>query len=205
LERGTVAADGRPEEVLAPAILDRVYGVRTLVSPSMATGSLTVTVIPQRALAGRLRVHLVGGAGSAVNLTRELYRLGCSITGGIAHEHDSDEKLWRNLGLECVSVGAFSRISDTDVERAARLVEAADLVILCSFPIGSGNLGNLKLAARARNLLILEQGPEDLPRSFFSAEGLSVFEELRGRARVLKYENVVEEVESWPTAAGGGT
>jgi hypothetical protein len=63
----------------------------------------------------------------------------------------------------------------------------------------------LKLAARARNLLILEQGPEDLPRSFFSAEGLSVFEELRGRARVLKYENVVEEVESWPTAAGGGT
>ena len=48
LERGTVAAGGRAEEVLRPQTLDRVYGVRTLVSPSMATGSLTVTVVPGR-------------------------------------------------------------------------------------------------------------------------------------------------------------
>ena len=204
LEKGTVAADGRPEEVLVAGTLDRVYGVRTLVSPSMATGSLTVTVIPQRAAAGGLRIHLVGGAGSAVNLTRELYRLGCSITGGIAHEHDTDEKLWRNLGVECVSVGAFSRVSTEDVEKAARLLETADLAILCSFPVGPGNLGNLRLAARARNLVILEPGPEDLPRSFFSAEGRLAFDELCRRARVLRYEDVVEEVERWPAAGGSG-
>ena len=89
--------------MLRSEILDRVYGVRTLVSPSVATGSLTVTVIPWRFAGNGVRVHMIGGAGSAVNLTRELYRLGYSLSGGIAHEHDSDEKLWRNLGIECAS------------------------------------------------------------------------------------------------------
>jgi iron complex transport system ATP-binding protein len=191
LSRGRIAAQGRPEEVLRPGILDRVYQVRTIVSPSAATGSLTVTVVPERSSGNGVRVHLIGGAGSAVNLTRELYRQGFSLSGGIAHEHDSDEKLWRSLGIHCPSVGAFTRIDDEEVSRAAPLVEAADATVLCSFPIGSGNLGNLKLAARARRLLVLRPGPEDLPRSFFSPEGRSLFDELCGRARALDYGEVI--------------
>ena len=194
LSQGRVAAEGRPEEVLRSEILDRVYGVRTLVSPSMATGALTVTVIPWRFSGGGPRVHLIGGAGSAVNLTRELYRLGYSLTGGVAHRHDSDEKLWGNLGIECDAIGAFDRITEEHVERAARLVEAADFTILCSFPIGPGNIGNLRLAARARNLVVLRPGREDAARSFFSVEGKDLFDEVCGRARLLEYGEVLEEL-----------
>jgi len=100
LDRGRVAADGPPEEVLSSARLDPVYGVRTLVSQNLAAGGLSVAVLPERLPGRGLRVHLIGGAGSAVNLTRELLRLGCEVTGGIAHEHDSDEKLWRSLAVE---------------------------------------------------------------------------------------------------------
>ena len=194
LEKGRVAAEGRPEEVLRSEILDRVYRARTLVSPSIATGSLEVTVIPRRFAGNDSRVHLIGGAGSAVNLTRELYRLGYALSGGIAHEHDSDEKLWRNLGVECQAVGAFSRIGDDEVAAAARLAESADVTILCSFPVGPGNLGNLKLAALARRLIVLAPGPEDLPRSFFSPEGRILFEELCRKARVLVYEEILAEL-----------
>ena len=42
LEKGRIASDGRPEQVLRSEILDGVYGIRTMVSPSLATGSLTV-------------------------------------------------------------------------------------------------------------------------------------------------------------------
>jgi iron complex transport system ATP-binding protein len=126
-----------------------------------------------------------------VNLTRELSRLGFSLTGGIAHEHDSDEKLWRNLGIECQSVSAFSRIGDAEVSRAAPMAESADVTILCSFPIGPGNLGNLRLAARARRLFVLQPGAADLPRSFFSVEGQSLFDEICGKARVLGYEQIL--------------
>ncbi len=204
IEKGRIAAAGRPDEVLRSEILDRVYGIRTLVSPSLATGSLTVAVVPWKAGGAGTRVHLIGGAGSAVNLTRELFRLGYGLSGGVAHERDSDEVLWRSLGIECDRVGAFSRLSDADVARAARLVEGADLTILCSFPVGQGNLGNLRLAARARRLIILEPGIGDVARSFFSEEGRSLFEELLARARVLTYDEIIVELEQGRAAAQEG-
>ncbi len=47
LDRGRVAADGAPEEVLRPEVLQRVYGVGAVVSRSVATGALLVEV-PRR-------------------------------------------------------------------------------------------------------------------------------------------------------------
>jgi iron complex transport system ATP-binding protein len=196
LDRGRVAAAGTPEEVLCSAHLDPVYGVRTLVSANPAAGGLSVAVMPERLPPRGMRVHLVGGAGSAMNLTRELLRLGCEVTGGIAHEDDSDEKLWRSLGVEHRAVGAFSRIGDGDLEAAAALVEAADIVVLCSFPVGAGNLGNLRLADRARRLLVLDSGPGDVPRSFLSEEARRAFAALEARAELLPYERIVEEVKA---------
>ena len=38
-------------------------------------------------------------------------------------------------------------------------MSAADLVVICSVPIGFGNLGNLEDAAAARSLLLLEDQP----------------------------------------------
>jgi iron complex transport system ATP-binding protein len=165
------------------------------VSSNAATGSLTVTVIPWRADAGGKRIHLIGGAGSAVNLTRELYRLGCVLSGGIAHEYDSDEKLWKNLGIPCPTIGAFGRITDDDVAAAASLVREADLTILCSFPVGPGNLGNLALAGLARNLVVMRTGPRDAPRGFVTAEGKALFEGLCSRGRLMLYEEILAELE----------
>ncbi|HEY9595069.1 MAG TPA: ATP-binding cassette domain-containing protein [Spirochaetia bacterium] len=205
LDGGRVAADGRPEEVLRSEILDRDYDVRTLVTPSSATGSLTVTVLPQRAGHGGLRVHLIGGAGSAVNLTRELFRMGHTVTGGIAHEYDSDEKLWKSLGIEHVSVGTFSRITEEDVDAATRLVTAADITILCAFPVGPGNLGNLELARRARRLVVMKPGPEDVPRTFFSAEGRALFDAVCERAESAEYAGIGAILDRLAAGATGGT
>lgn len=201
LDRGRVAAAGRPEEVLRSACLDPVYGVRTLVSQNPAAGGLSVAVLPERLPGRGLRVHLIGGAGSAVNLTRELFRLGCELSGGIAHEHDTDEKLWRSLEVEHCSVGAFSRIDEDDIDRTAPLVEAADLTVLCPFPIGPGNLGNLRLAGRARRLVVLRPGAGDLPRAFFAEEGRRLFDEITAGAAVLGYEQLVEELKRGHAAA----
>ncbi len=191
LDRGTVAASGPAEAVIRPELLDRVYGVRTLVTPSTATGSLTVTVVPGRALGRTTRVHLIGGAGSAVNLTRELYRMGYRLSGGIAHEYDSDEKLWRSLALYVESVGAFSRISDDDVARASRTVEESDVTILCSFPVGTGNLGNLKLARHARRLIVVDPAPGDVERAFFMPEAEELFRQLCRNATLLSYQDIL--------------
>ena len=94
-----------------------------------------------------------------------------------------------------MTVGAFSRITDEQIAEAARLVEAADLTILCSFPIGAGNVGNLRLAARARRLIVLKTGREDVPRTFFSAEGKALFEQVCDGARVLDHDGIIAELE----------
>jgi iron complex transport system ATP-binding protein len=195
LEKGRIASDGRPEQVLRSEILDGVYGIRTMVSPSLATGSLTVTVVPRDRGAAGVRVHLIGGAGSAVNLTRELYRMGCSLTGGIAHEYDSDEKLWRSLGVRCSAVGAFSRITEEQIREAEAFVEQADMTILCSFPVGPGNLGNLRLASLARRLVVLNPGPEEMPRTFLSPEGRDLFEQACAGARLLDHDAILSDLE----------
>ena len=195
LEKGRVAREGPPELVLRSDILDRVYGTRTVVAPSLATGSLTVSVVPEGRQPRGTRVHLIGGAGSAVNLTRELTRRGCSLSGGIAHEQDSDEKLWRSLGVPLRAVGAFARISDEEVQAASSLVEQADLTILCVFPVGVGNVGNLRLAARARRLLVLQPGPEEAPRVLLTPEARALFNEICSRAAVLPYEGILAAVQ----------
>jgi iron complex transport system ATP-binding protein len=198
LDRGRVVADGTPREVLRPAILDPVYGARTAVTASTATGSLTVSVVPRlrRKGADGHRIHLIGGAGSAVNLTRELARLGCRLSGGITHEYDADEALWLALGIPRLTVGAFSRIGGSDVEAAAPLVSEAEAVILTSFPVGPGNLENLELASRAKRLVIVEPGPEDMQRSFFGDEARELFHRLEPRAERRSYAELVGALEN---------
>jgi len=148
-------------------------------------------VVPTRVKANAYRIHLIGGAGSAVNLTRELYRLGFTLTGGVAHSQDSDEILWKSLRIECHTVGAFSRIGDDDVEAARHLVENADMVVLCAFPIGVGNVGNLRLARHARRLVIMQEGSSAVSRRFFTNEAQVMFSELGRRAEVVSWEGLL--------------
>jgi iron complex transport system ATP-binding protein len=204
LDRGVVVADGKPQEVLRPDVLDAVYGTRTVVSASAATGSLTVSVVPRGRSRGAdgHRVHLIGGAGSAVNVTRELARRGCRLSGGIAHENDADETLWKSLGIPHRTVGAFSRIQPSDVDAASAMITEAEAVILTSFPIGVGNMENLALAARARRLVVVESGPEDMKRIFFSPEAERLFTALLPRAERFSYPDLVASLETrefWQT------
>ena len=148
-------------------------------------------------------IHIIGGAGSAINLTRELVRLGYRISGGIAHEYDADQKLWQTLEIPSVVVGAFSQITPEDLEGAFPMVQEADLTVLCSFPIGPGNEGNLQLADRARRLVVLDAGAQEEPRVFFSEDARAAFTSLIGRAEHMNYRRLCEALESGKLFSGG--
>jgi iron complex transport system ATP-binding protein len=198
LHRGRVAAEGRPEEVLRCDRLDPVYEIKTVVTRNVSTGALVVNVAP-RVRAGHdpmPRIHLIGGAGSAINLTRELVRRGYRISGGIAHEYDADQQLWGTLDVPSVCIGAFSAITEEDMQKAYPLVEEADLTVLCSFPVSTGNQGNLELAKQARRLVILKAGPQEAPRQFFSQSAEEAFITLAAEAEHMDYRGLCEALES---------
>lgn len=205
LHRGRVATEGKPEEVLRSDWLDPVYETKTVVTRNTSTGAVVVNVAP-RTQAGRQPmplIHIVGGAGSAINLTRELVRLGYRISGGIAHEYDADQKLWQTLEIPSVVVGAFSQITPEDLEGAFPMVQEADLTVLCSFPIGPGNEGNLQLAGRARRLVVLDSGVQEEPRLFFSQDARAAFTSLVGTAEHMNYRRLCEALESGELFSGG--
>ena len=198
LHEGRVAVQGRPEDVLRSERLDPVYGIKTMVTRNTSTGALVVNVAP-RVRAGRApgpRIHVIGGAGSAINLTRELVRLGYRLSGGIAHEYDADQKLWSSLEIPSVVIGAFSRIEKTDLEKAFPMVEEADLTILCCFPFGPGNEGNLVLAEAARRLVVLEPGSREEDRLFFSEDARVAYSEVASHAQQMNYKRLCELLES---------
>lgn len=196
LDRGRIAAAGRPEEVLRSSILDEVYEIRTTVSTNTATGSLMVDVIPRGWKMNGPRVHLIGGAGSAINVTRDLARLGCKLSGGVSHQFDADEQLWSALGVPFESVEPFSHIDMTGTDKTKRWIKEADYTVLCDFPIGEGNLGNLTLAGLADRLIVMEETPAQRQRAFFVSDGEEKFNSVRSRARVLSYADLVAVFES---------
>jgi hypothetical protein len=66
-------------------------------------------------------------------------------------------------------------------------------------------VGNLRLAGLARRVVILEPSAGDLPRTFFAADGKSLFDELCRRAEVMSYEELLASLARILGAAGDGT
>ena len=191
LDRGTVVADGTPGEVLKSEILDKVYGIKTTISINTATGSLMVDVVPRKWDSEGPKIHLIGGAGSAINLTRDLARLGYRLTGGVAHQYDADELLWKTLEIPHSSIEPFSKVNASESEKVASWIRDAEYTVLCDFPVGPGNLENLDLASGARDLIIIEEDVEVRHRAYFIEEGEGRYSKLRERATVLKYSQAV--------------
>lgn len=187
LKNGGVLALGRPDEVLTRDNLMQAYGTDVTISRNDSSGSISVLPLREFPRKSGLQVHIIGGAGSAVNITRLLIRGGYRVSGGVAHRLDSDARLWEALRLETVVVEAFSDIDEDSYRRAAELVHLADITVLAAFPVGRGNLRNLELAAQAERLVILDEAG----RGFFTGEGRGLFEGLAARAQKVSEEGLL--------------
>ncbi|RKX84132.1 MAG: hypothetical protein DRP57_06510 [Spirochaetes bacterium] len=194
LKSGSIVKEGSIGAVLTPEIISSVYDVKAAVSVNASTGARLVSVMPSPVKKLGITIHIIGGAGSGVNLTRELLRLGVNVTGGITHSYDSDFLLWNSAGVKCLSVAPFSQIEDEDINRAKNFVRKADLTVLCPFPIGKGNFRNLLLAMEAKKLIILEDSKENKSRVFFYRDAESIYNKLLSTAEVMNLESFLESI-----------
>jgi iron complex transport system ATP-binding protein len=152
MDRGKVAADGAPVQVLNEDLLGRVYQCGVKVQQDQASGQ--VTVAPARRIVAPcsgsgMRVHVVAGGGSGEELMRRLNLCGFAVTCGVLNSGDSDAEVADALGVEQVLEKPFSPVSMEAMEKAGRMVDAAEAVIVCGVPFGPGNLVNLDLAKKA--------------------------------------------------------
>ncbi len=197
LDRGELVAQGTPREVLTQKRVEQYYHTHARVGINESTGSITVTPVPQIQTQQGFKVHIIGGAGSSVTLTRLFHLQGIPMTGGVAHELDSDAKLWKALGIPYLEVPAFSEITEDVYGKAKNFVDEADLVILCSFPFGRGNVGNLELASYAalgNKLIILSTHTGTCERGFYLPHIDNLYRKIEQENPPLDLEQALEQV-----------
>lgn len=151
IHNGRMACEGSVDEVLKSEEIERVYGAAfdRLTDEKTGRTILIPELVPEQAKSTRtLRIHFIGGGGSAGALMTEAWQLGHKVSLGISAESDSDTEAARRLGVEVV--GAEGTIDQTHIEAALTTAKDADIVIVSAAPYSSANLGNLALAYMAR-------------------------------------------------------
>jgi iron complex transport system ATP-binding protein len=136
-------------------LLSRVYDCDLRVRKDPYTGLPAVTGVLDTVLKRppvQMRLHVIAGGGSGIELFRRLLIEGFEVTSGVLNLLDSDAEAARALGIECSLEQPFSAVGAESGERARRMVREADGVILSKVPFGSGNLVNLDLAIEAARM-----------------------------------------------------
>jgi iron complex transport system ATP-binding protein len=202
-DRVAIVADGRigpadsPERVITADALREVFGVRAVVGTDAVTGAVSVTpVLREEAVVGdtRGRVMVIGGSGVAAPLMRRLVLEGWQVSSGALNTGDADQVMAEALRVTYAEIPPFAPMDAESAITAAKLAEAADVIVVCEVPFGRGNVDNLLVAVRAGKPLVLvgEIGGRDFAggaaASYWAealAAGASTVDDLDGVAREL--------------------
>lgn len=179
LKGGRILAMGTPDVVLTEETIRRGYNRRVSISRHPATGRPIVISWPtERRPISHSRIHVVCGGGTGAALIRRLVADGHTVTAGALNVGDTDWEVARALGVEMAEEAPFSPLSRASLDRAEKLIRAADVVLVAPMPIGPGNLDNLRLATEAadRGQRVLLVGTLDGSRDFTGGKALGLWE-----------------------------
>ncbi|MCS7300543.1 MAG: ATP-binding cassette domain-containing protein [Fimbriimonadales bacterium] len=151
---GRIVAQGAPDAVLQPALLEQVYQTPVLRQLNPLTGkpllfALSADTAPAVAPDAPL-AFVIGGGGAGAPVYYALLTAGWRVSTGVLNLLDTDEEVARALHLTHITEQPFSPISDEAYQRAQAAVRTADAVIIADVPFGRGNLRNLELARWAQ-------------------------------------------------------
>ena len=157
IKDGKIAAAGTPVEVITPAMLHSIFDLNAAVSIHPVTGKPLVVPLPgsQKMPENNLRVHVISGGGTGVEIIRALHRLGCGVTAGVLAMNDTDYAAAMELGIACITEPPFSPITESSRLALGGQIAAADMVVLTATPVGIGNLDNLHILADSAKTPVL--------------------------------------------------
>jgi iron complex transport system ATP-binding protein len=195
LSDGRVLADGEPGDVLTEDHLADAFDTRAAVTSHPVTGSTYVTALPERETARDERVHVVAGGGTGSRLLYVLDAAGFTVSTGALSEGDADLETARQLGIDAVTTPPFAPVDDAAEAAVRDRVRAADATVVSDVEVGAGNLPNLRAAAEADRLVLVEER-SFVDRNYAGDEARGVYESLRERARVVDSGDVLGAVDA---------
>ncbi|MCI4333193.1 MAG: ABC transporter ATP-binding protein [Thermoplasmata archaeon] len=167
LQRGRKVADGAPAAVLSPALLRDVWGVVADLRrdersglPYLIPRLPVLEVVPPDRSRG-LRVHVVGGGGSAAPILHALVAEGHRVSLGAVALFDTDSETAGELGIPTATELPFVPLGDEVRARNRELLQEADAVVVAPFQVGPGNvavLDDILQVAVGKRLYLVDTG-----------------------------------------------
>jgi len=179
---------------LTTANIEAAFGVRAVVFQDPFSGTPTISLLDeaqsQTHPGDGPRVHVICGGGTGARLMYELQQAGFAVTAGPLGAGDADRSAADILGIDYVSVPAFSAIDADAHTRHLDMIGASELAVLCDLPVGMNNLPNLEAVTSARRLICLEATPFS-ERDFTGGAAGPLYQSLTPVARCRTPEEVV--------------
>ncbi len=154
MQAGRIVAQGAPDAVLQPELLESVYQTPVLRQMNPLTGRPLLFPLSQDArtplASDAPTAFVIAGGGSGAAVYYALLSAGWRVRTGVLNLLDTDEEVARALQLEHITEQPFSPISDAAYQRAQSLIGEAQAVVIADAPFGHGNLRNLELAVWAQ-------------------------------------------------------
>jgi iron complex transport system ATP-binding protein len=201
LHRGAIFAAGVPAEVLTEENIRRVYETTVFVERNPLSGAPRVVPIARPREPQALRpgaVHVICGAGSGIDSARRLLLRGYRVTLGVLNAGDTDQKAGQILGLAMALEKPFSPISEKSHRENLEMIAGANRVVVEKFPVGPGNLLNLKAALEGlkggKKVIVLENDPAF---DHTGGEAATCYRKLKegGAVFIADHSRLLEEVE----------
>jgi len=213
LHKGGIAAVGTQEEVLTSANIKYAFGANVIAKRHALTNLCYVSPVPASSKRStstgnktNATIHLICGGGEGASLMHILTDKGYGVTAGVVNLLDTDNEVAQLLHIPVVTEAPFSAITDDAFQAHLAMIQKANAVVLCSIPVGFGNLRNLEAAEVAlemgKSVFVLDaNGIED--RDFTDGEATRVLSKLKIRG-ALPIKNQVEMLEKLNHVQEGG-
>ncbi len=141
----------------------------------------------------RGRVHVICGGGSGEKIIAMLIERNFIVSCGVLNAGDSDWRFCRANSVAMVEEEPYRPISEENYMKNLEYIKASSAVIVCDFPIGAGNLANLKFAdelscAGGRNIICAGRDFSEL--DYTGGAASAYLEKIKKNARLFK--NIAE-------------
>ncbi|MBP3684646.1 MAG: ABC transporter ATP-binding protein [Oscillospiraceae bacterium] len=140
----TIAAFGKPEEVLQQGAIEKLYDIRNG-SYNLLFGSVELSKAT-----GEPKVFVIAGNGCGTHCYRALQKKQIPFATGILFENDVDTQVARELSDHVITAPAFEPMSEQQYRQAAEVLLRCEAVIDAGTAIGSLNAMNEKLLTLAK-------------------------------------------------------
>jgi len=90
------------------------------------------------------KAHVICGGGSGSAIISSLVEKGLEVSAGVLNIGDSDWSFCRENGVKIIEEEPYKTISRETYIQNIECINSSDLIVVCEFPIGTGNLLNLK-------------------------------------------------------------